>query len=98
MDQVLPAGKVFQAGTLSGNPLAVAAGAATLAELKDHPPYKALDHNGKILEEGFLNAASKAKIPCEVARVGSMMTLFFPSRIVFRRHPASDRLEDSREK
>ncbi|MDA8043157.1 MAG: glutamate-1-semialdehyde 2,1-aminomutase, partial [Pirellulales bacterium] len=40
MNQVLPAGKVFQAGTLSGNPLAVAAGAATLAELKDHPPYK----------------------------------------------------------
>ena len=77
MNQVLPAGKVFQAGTLSGNPLAVAAGAATLAELKDHPPYKALDHNGKILEEGFRNAAAEAGIPCHIARVGSMMTIFF---------------------
>ena len=77
MNQVLPAGKVFQAGTLSGNPLAVAAGAATLAELKDHPPYKALDQNGKILEEGFRNAAAEAGIPCYIARVGSMMTIFF---------------------
>ena len=77
MNQVLPAGKVFQAGTLSGNPLAVAAGAATLAELKDHPPYKALDQNGKILEEGFRNAAVEAGIPCHIARVGSMMTMFF---------------------
>ena len=77
MNQVLPAGKVFQAGTLSGNPLAVAAGAATLAELKDHPPYKALDQNGKILEEGFRNAAVEAGIPCHIARVGSMMTIFF---------------------
>ena len=77
MNQVLPAGKVFQAGTLSGNPLAVAAGAATLAELKDHPPYKALDQNGKILEEGFRNAAAEAGITCYIARVGSMMTIFF---------------------
>ena len=77
MNQVLPAGKVFQAGTLSGNPLAVAAGAATLAELKDNPPYDSLDHHGKILETGFLNAAAEASIACQVARVGSMMTMFF---------------------
>ena len=77
MDQVLPAGKVFQAGTLSGNPLAVAAGAATLTELKDNSPYEALDHHGAILESGFRNAAAKAAIPCQVARVGSMMTMFF---------------------
>ena len=57
--------------------MAVAAGAATLAELKDHPPYKALDHNGKILEEGFRHAAAEAGIPCFIARVGSMMTMFF---------------------
>ena len=69
MNQVLPAGKVFQAGTLSGNPLAVAAGAATLAELKDHPPYKALDQNGKILEEGFRNAAVEAGIPCHISYI-----------------------------
>ena len=77
MNQVLPAGKVFQAGTLSGNPLAVAAGAATLAELKEHPPYDSLESHGKLLEEGFSNAATKAAIPCQIARVGSMMTLFF---------------------
>ena len=77
MNQVLPAGKVFQAGTLSGNPLAVAAGAATLAELKEHPPYDSLETHGKLLEEGFSNAATKAAIPCQIARVGSMMTLFF---------------------
>ena len=77
MNQVLPAGKVFQAGTLSGNPLAVAAGAATLAELKEHPPYDTLETHGKLLEEGFSNAATKAAIPCQIARVGSMMTLFF---------------------
>ena len=63
MDQVLPAGKVFQAGTLSGNPLAVAAGAATLAELKEHPPYDSLEHHGKLLEECFLNSATKSAIP-----------------------------------
>jgi glutamate-1-semialdehyde 2,1-aminomutase len=77
MNQVLPAGKVFQAGTLSGNPLAVAAGAATLAELKEHPPYDSLESHGKLLEEGFSSAARKAAIPCQIARVGSMMTLFF---------------------
>ncbi len=77
MDQVLPTGKVFQAGTLSGNPLAVAAGSATLAELKEHPPYETLDRHGDLLEQGFLDAAMKAGIPCEIARVGSMMTMFF---------------------
>ena len=77
MNQVIPVGKVFQAGTLSGNPLAVAAGAATLAELKDNSPYDVLDRHGKILESGFLNAAAEAAIPCQLARVGSMMTIFF---------------------
>ena len=77
MNQVIPVGKVFQAGTLSGNPLAVAAGAATLSELKDNSPYDALDRHGEILETGFLNAAAEAAIPCQVARVGSMMTIFF---------------------
>jgi glutamate-1-semialdehyde 2,1-aminomutase len=77
MDQVLPTGKVFQAGTLSGNPLAVAAGSATLAELKEQPPYETLDRHGQLLEQGFLDAAREGGIPCEVARVGSMMTMFF---------------------
>jgi glutamate-1-semialdehyde 2,1-aminomutase len=77
MNHVLPAGKVFQAGTLSGNPLAVAAGTATLEELRDHPPYEALERMGSRLEVGFRAAAAKAGIPAWVARVGSMMTMFF---------------------
>ncbi|MFM7208078.1 MAG: glutamate-1-semialdehyde 2,1-aminomutase [Planctomycetaceae bacterium] len=77
MDHVLPAGKVFQAGTLSGNPLAVAAGTATLAELAEHPPYAMLDELGERLEKGFRRAAADAGVTAWVARVGSMMTIFF---------------------
>ncbi len=77
MDHVLPAGKVFQAGTLSGNPLATAAGIATLKILRDQPPYARLEKLGHRLEIGLRKAAEEAGIPCTVARVGSMMTLFF---------------------
>jgi len=77
MDHVLPAGKVFQAGTLSGNPLAVAAGTATLEELRDNPPYARLERHGARLEQGFRDAAAAAGVPAWVARVGSMMTMFF---------------------
>jgi glutamate-1-semialdehyde 2,1-aminomutase len=77
MDQVLPAGKVFQAGTLSGNPLAVAAGTATLDELREHPPYGDLDRHGARLEQGFRDAAARAGVPVWIDRVGSMMTMFF---------------------
>jgi len=77
MDHVLPAGKVFQAGTLSGNPLAVAAGTATLEELRDRSPYADLDRLGGRLEAGFRRAAADAGVTAWVARVGSMMTIFF---------------------
>lgn len=77
MDHVLPAGKVFQAGTLAGNPLAVAAGTATLEELRDNPPYERLERHGRRLEQGFREAAAAAGVPAWVARVGSMMTIFF---------------------
>ena len=77
MDHVLPAGKVFQAGTLSGNPLAVAAGTATLEELRDRPPYDLLERHGARLEAGFRAAAVAAGLTVWVARVGSMMTMFF---------------------
>jgi len=77
MDHVLPAGKVFQAGTLSGNPLAVAAGTATLEELREHAPYAQLERHGARLEEGFRTAAAKAGLTVWIARVGSMMTMFF---------------------
>ncbi len=77
MKHVMPAGPVFQAGTLSGNPLAMAAGIATLEELRDHPPYARLDELGERLSTGLGEAARSAGLPHCVARVGSMWTLFF---------------------
>lgn len=77
MDHVLPAGKVFQAGTLSGNPLATAAGIATLKVLRDTNPYPRLEQLSARLAEGLDDAATAAGVPHTVARVGSMMTLFF---------------------
>ncbi len=82
MDHVLPAGPVFQAGTLSGNPVATAAGIATLRQLRDHPPYARLEALGARLEQGLRRAAAEAGIPHSVARVGSMMTLFFNPDVV----------------
>lgn len=82
MDEVLPAGKVFQAGTLSGNPIATAAGIATLRVLCDDPPYEYLERLGAALEKGLRAAASEAGIAHSVARVGSMMTLFFNPDVV----------------
>ena len=77
MDQVLPAGKVFQAGTLSGNPIATAAGMAILRQLQAHPPYAQLEAVAARLAEGLTAAATAAEVPHTLARVGSMMTLFF---------------------
>jgi glutamate-1-semialdehyde 2,1-aminomutase len=77
MDHVLPAGKVFQAGTLSGNPLATAAGIATLKQLRDDPPYERLEDLAAELSSGLIEAAQSAGIPHCVAGVGSMLTFFF---------------------
>jgi glutamate-1-semialdehyde 2,1-aminomutase len=77
MKHVMPAGPVFQAGTLSGNPVAMAAGIATLQELRDHPPYTRLDRLGAQLAEGLQQAATAAGLPHCLQRVGSMWTLFF---------------------
>lgn len=77
MRKIMPAGPVFQAGTLSGNPLAMAAGLATLKELKERPPYQRLDDLGRTLETGLREACRKAGIAHQVQRVGSMWTLFF---------------------
>jgi glutamate-1-semialdehyde 2,1-aminomutase len=77
MNHILPAGKVFQAGTLSGNPLATAAGCATLKILKDQPPYERLETLSARLEIGLRRAAEKAGVTHTFARVASMMTLFF---------------------
>ncbi len=77
MQHVLPAGKVFQAGTLSGNPIATAAGIAMLKALRDHPPYEYLEGLSQKLESGLKAAAESNGIEYCIQRVGSMMTLFF---------------------
>lgn len=77
MDNILPAGKVYQAGTLSGNPVATAAGCAILRQLRDNPPYARLEELGARLEAGLRSAAIGADIDHRIARVGSMMTFFF---------------------
>ncbi len=77
MKKILPAGPVFQAGTLSGNPIAMAAGVATLRELKKTSPYSRLDAMGAKLEAGIRQAAADAGLPFQFNRVGSMWTLFF---------------------
>jgi glutamate-1-semialdehyde 2,1-aminomutase len=80
MQHVLPAGKVFQAGTLSGNPVAAAAGIATLRELRERPPYERLEALSARLEAGLAAAARKAGVPHAITRVGSMLTLFFAAQ------------------
>jgi glutamate-1-semialdehyde 2,1-aminomutase len=77
MDHILPAGKVFQAGTLSGNPLATAAGIATLQVLRERGIYEQLETRSAQLAAGLAAAAKDAGVPHTLARVGSMMTLFF---------------------
>jgi glutamate-1-semialdehyde 2,1-aminomutase len=77
MSHVLPEGKVFQAGTLSGNPVATACGIATLELLRDTPPYEQLEALSGQLAEGLLSAADQAGLPHCLNRVGSMLTLFF---------------------
>src|SRR5262245_2381500 len=82
MSKVLPAGPVFQAGTLSGNPLAMAAGLAMLNELREHPPYARLEQLGQKLAAGMRAAASQAGVAHQFQRVGSMWTLFFAAEPV----------------
>lgn len=77
MEQVAPLGGVYQAGTLSGNPLATAAGLATLKALESPQVYRRLEDLGRALQEGLEAAARKSSVPVVVNRVGSMLTAFF---------------------
>ncbi|MCU1308375.1 MAG: glutamate-semialdehyde -aminomutase, partial [Acidobacteriaceae bacterium] len=78
MDMVAPLGPVYQAGTLSGNPLAMAAGLATLKYLRDHNDvYQKLEFNAELLVEGVAQAAQDAGVKLTCNRVGSMFTFFF---------------------
>lgn len=78
MEKVSPLGPVYQAGTLSGNPLAMAAGIATLEEIRQTPDlYQVLESRGERLERRLREASAAAGVPSAVNRVGSMLTLFF---------------------
>jgi glutamate-1-semialdehyde 2,1-aminomutase len=83
MDCVSPVGPVYQAGTLSGNPLAMACGIATLKALKRDMPYGRIGEETWRLRRGLESAASAAGVPNTVVSVGSMFTLFFnPEKVV----------------
>ena len=79
MSQLAPDGPVYQAGTLSGNPLAVAAGLAVLRQLDRGEPYRQLEELGSQLEQGILAVAQRTGRPVVVNRQGSMLTAYFSS-------------------
>ncbi|MBS3732123.1 MAG: glutamate-1-semialdehyde 2,1-aminomutase [Desulfobacterales bacterium] len=79
MEQIAPQGPVYQAGTLAGNPLAMAAGIATLKQIGQPGFYDSLEQNGARLEEGLNRLIDRLGIPATVNRVGSMLGLFFTS-------------------
>ena len=77
MKLLAPAGAVYQAGTLSGNPMAVSAGIATLEALSRRGAYKSLEEKARYLEQGFRGILTRHGIKAALNRAGSMMTLFF---------------------
>ncbi len=82
MDYIAPRGPVYQAGTLSGNPLAMAAGIATLIQLKDPGFYDTMNVKANRLAKGLEKAAENAGVDVTVDRVGSMLGLFFTKQPV----------------
>ena len=83
MEQIAPLGKVYQAGTLSGNPIAMIAGITTLKILKDNPSiYTELEEKTKYLQEGFEDVLRKKNIPFVINRLGSMISLHFTDKPV----------------
>ena len=83
MSQIAPTGSVYQAGTLSGNPLAMAAGIATLTALQKDGVYDTLETRTRTLMNGFKAAADEAGIPFQCGHVGSMAGFFFTDRTVY---------------
>jgi glutamate-1-semialdehyde 2,1-aminomutase len=77
LEQVAPLGGVYQAGTLSGNPLAMAAGIETLSLLQAPGFYAGLEAKGRRLADGFAQAAAAVRVPVQTNRIGSMLTAFF---------------------
>jgi glutamate-1-semialdehyde 2,1-aminomutase len=77
MRHVAPLGAMYQAGTLSGNPLAMAAGLATLEALEPPGPYADLEMAGRTLAQGLRAAVERAGVPATVSQLGSLLTVFF---------------------
>jgi len=82
MERVAPSGPVYQAGTLAGNPLTMAAGLATLELAREPGAYERLERLGQRLEAGVQEAVRASSVPAVVQRVGSMLTLFFTEQPV----------------
>ncbi|MGE3312146.1 MAG: glutamate-1-semialdehyde 2,1-aminomutase [Limisphaerales bacterium] len=98
MDLFAPVGPVYQAGTLSGNPLAMAAGIASLRALETGDAYRQLEQRGAMLESSLSDAARRLGIPVRVQRVGSMFCAYFTSEPVWNLDDAlkSDRARFAR--
>jgi glutamate-1-semialdehyde 2,1-aminomutase len=82
MELVAPLGPVYQAGTLSGNPLAMAAGIVTLRALQEDAFYQRLEIKALYLEDGLRRAAEDAEVPVRINRAGSLLTMFFTNEPV----------------
>lgn len=82
MQLVAPVGPMYQAGTLSGNPLAMAAGIATLTELRKPGRYAELERKSRLLSDGLEQAIRQSGAPAQLARIGSMFTIFFTTQEV----------------
>ena len=82
MSQIAPQGMIYQAGTLSGNPIAMAAGIATLEQLKTEGVYENLEKKARRLIAGLADAAQKAGVAAKVDHVGSMLGMFFTDQNV----------------
>ena len=95
MDCLAPLGPVYQAGTLSGNPLAMAAGLAALEELRDGRVYQHLEQLGAQLEAGMKTAASRAGVAVQFQRIGSMFCGYFTDAPV---HNVADAMKSDRAK
>jgi len=95
MDYLAPLGPVYQAGTLSGNPVAMAAGLANLEELQASGAYEKLETAGAQLEAGMKDAARAASIPVQFNRCGSMFCSYFTSEPV---HNLADAMKSDRER
>jgi len=95
MDCLAPLGPVYQAGTLSGNPIAMAAGLANLQELLDGDAYKKLEERGAQLAAGMRDAAKSAGLPIQFNQCGSMFCGYFTSQPV---HNVADAMHSDRER